>query len=325
MAEQQLGSDGLTAQEAAFFESGGAQTDGLVSTLATGEQTAAAPQEPASQQQQQTQQQDGTQQQPTEPRMVPLAALQEERAERKRMRDEMQRLQQQQEALVNRILTSQQSQAQEAAPQIPDYSQDPVGHLRAQNELLQRQMQQLAGHFSGQQQQQQQWTQQQQAEQALANFIAADEQTFRAQAPDYDAAATFLQQSRADEYRALGMNNPLEIHHALRADLAAMTNIAQRNGTSIAEAAYNLAKSRGYRPAQTSAQGGQAGTQQQDAASRLAAISQGQQHAASLSQTGGAAPAPMSIEKLLAMDDGEFAKATGGMNWQKLNAELSSR
>lgn len=317
MAEQ----EGFTPQEAAYFESGGAQTEGLSDAAPSSSEPVQQPVDSQAQPQDAQQQPQDQNQQPDQ-RMVPLAALQEERAERKRLRDDMQRMQQQQEALVQRILSTQQQQpaaAQEPQVQIPDYATDPVGHLRAQNELLQRQMREMAGYLSGQNEQQQQWTQQQQQQAAVANFIATHEQEFRAQAPDYDAAAQFLQKSRADEYRALGMTNPIQIQNALHQDLIAMANIAYQNGTNVAEAAYNLAKSRGYKAAAP-----QAGAQQHDNAARLAAISQGQQHAASLSQSGGAAPAPMSIEKLLAMSDSDFAKATSGMNWQKLNAELSS-
>lgn len=321
MAEQ----DGFTPQEAAYFESGGAQTEGLADAAPSSsepvQQPAAQPESPAQPAQQQ--QQDAAQQ--PDQRTVPLAALQEERAERRRLRDEVQQMRTQQDALVQRILQSQQQQPQQAAPQIPDFNTDPVGHLRAQNDLLQRQLQEVTGYLNGQNQQQQQFTQQQQAQQQLMHTLTADENRFRAQAPDYDAAAQFLQQSRAAEYRALGMTDPMQIQQALNADVAAMVNISQRNGTSVAEAAYNLAKARGYKPAQAAVAAQPGAAQQQDNAARLASISQGQQQSASLSQSGGAAPAPMSIEKLLAMDDAEFSKATGGMNWQKLNAELSAR
>lgn len=327
MAEQQTaGQEGLNAQEAAYFESGGASTEGLDAGAQTQTQTQqtqteghAADQQTAAQQQQQ---EPGQQQ---DQRMVPLAALQEERAERRRERDERQRLQQQQEALVQRILAAQQQpqQSQQAAPQIPDFNTDPVGHLRATNEQLQRQLMEVTGYLQGQNQQQQQMTQQQAAQMQIQHRLAADEAVFRQQAPDYDAAASFLQQSRAAEYRALGMTNPMEIQQALNQDVMAMVGIAQRNGTSVAEAAYNLAKARGYKSAPAAQRPGAA--QQQDAAAKLSTIAQGQQQSASLSGAGGGAVPPMSIEKLLAMSDAEFSKATNGMNWEKLNAELSGR
>lgn len=320
MAEQ----ESFTPQEAAYFESGGAQTEGLGDAAPSSSEPIQQTTDQHAQPAEPTQQPQDQQQQPDQ-RTVPLAALQEERAERKRIRDELQRMQQQQDALVQRILANQQQPApQEQQVQIPDYATDPVGHLRATNESLQRQLQQLTSYLSGQHQQQEQMTQQQQQQAAVANFIATHEQEFRAKAPDYDAAAEFLQRSRAEEYRALGMNNPIQIRNALQQDLIAMANIAYQNGTNVAEAAYQLAKARGYKQAAASPPLGADQRQQQDNAARLAAIAQGQQHAASLSQSGGAAPAPMSIEKLLAMSDAEFSKATSGMNWQKLNAELSS-
>lgn len=308
MAEQ----DGFTPQEAAYFESGGAQTEGLADASPSSS-------EPVQQQQQEPAQQQQQEQQPAEQRTVPLAALQEERAERKRLRDEVQQMRANQDALMQRLLASQQPQTQEPQVQIPDYATDPVGNLRAQLELQQRQFQQVVGYLNGQHQQGEQLTQQQQAHQAVQSHLLADEAAFRQTAPDYDAAAAFLQQSRAAEYRALGMVNPMQVQQALQQDIMAMVNIARQSGTNVAEAAYNLAKARGYK----GAQGGQQA--QQDAAARLATVAQGQQHAQSLSGTGGAAPSPMSMEKLLAMDDAEFAKATSGMNWQKLNAELSAR
>lgn len=324
MAEQQsAGQEGLTAQEAAYFESGGEHADGLGASTSSVPEAGEQAQQAAAQHQ--TQQDPVAQQQ--EQRTVPLAALQEERAERKRLRDEVQQMRDQQAALMQRILSAQQqpAQQQEQQIQIPDYATDPVGHLRAQNELLARQLQQVTAHVAGQTQQQQQMTQAQAAQLQFQHHLAADEAAFRQQAPDYDAAAVFLQQSRAAEYRALGMTNPMEIQQALNQDVMAMFGIAQRNGTSVAEAAYNLAKARGYKAAQAPGAGGQGQAQQQDNAARLATIAQGQQQAASLSGAGGGAVAPLSIEKLLSMSDTEFAKATSGMNWEKLNAELSAR
>lgn len=317
--------EGLNPQEAAYFESGGTQTEGLADASPSSSEPV---QQPAAHPEQQTQQQAQQQQEQTqqpEQRMVPLEALHEERAERRRLRDEMQQMRAQQDALVQRILQSQQQQPAQHAPQIPDFNTDPVGHLRAQNDLLQRQLREVTGYLGAQDQQAQQWTQQQAAQHQLMQTLTADEQRFRTRAPDYDAAAAFLQNSRAAEYRALGMTNPMEIQQALQADIAAMVNIAQRNGTSVAESAYNLAKARGYKAAQPAAGASQGAVQQQDNAARLAAVAQGQQHAQSLSGTGGAAPSPMSIEKLLAMSDADFAKATAGANWQTLNAELSAR
>lgn len=305
--------EGLTPAESKFFESGGQNTEGLSAGApdAGAQQPQEAPQAPEGQQ---APQQPEGQQQPQEQRTVPLAALQEERAERKRLRDELGQLRDQQNALVQRILASQQQpQQQPQQPQIPDFATDPVGHLRAKNELLERQLQQVAGYIGQQDQQQQQMTQAQRAQQEVQNFLVSDEARFRQQAPDYDAAAKFLQDSRAAEYRALGMQNPMEIQQALNQDVLAMVNIAQRNGTSVAEAAYNLAKARGYKTV----------APQQDAAARLANVAAGQQHAASLSQAGGGSAPPMSIERLLAMSDADFAKATSGTNWQQLNAELS--
>lgn len=311
----------LSPQEAAYFESGGAQTEGLSDASPSSSEPVQQPAaQPDAQPAQQTQQ---PQDQQPDQRTVPLAALQEERAERKRLRDEMQQMRTQQDQLVQRILANQQQaqQPQQAAPQIPDFNTDPVGHLRATNEVLQRQLQEVTGYLNGQNQQQQQLTQQQSAHQAVQNFVVAAEHEFRAQAPDYDAAAAFLQNSRAAEYRALGMTNPLQIQQALQQDIVAMANIAHQSGTNVAEAAYNLAKARGYKAAAPA----QGAAQQQDNAARLATIAQGQQQSQSLSGSGGGAPAPMSIEKLLQMDDAEFSKATNGMNWQKLNAELSAR
>lgn len=328
MAEQ----DGFTPQEAAYFESGGTLTEGLADAAPSSSEpvqqpadsAAAQPDAQAAAAAASQQQQDPAQNQPDQ-RTVPLAALQEERAERKRLRDEMQQMRQMQDALVNRIMQSQQPQQGAQAPQIPDFATDPVGHLRATNEQLQRQLQEVTGYLHGQSQQQQQFTQQQQAQQQLMQALTADENRFRAQAPDYDSAAQFLQQSRAAEYRALGMTDPMQIQQALNADVAAMVNISQQTGTSVAEAAYNLAKARGYKAAQAAGASAQGSTQAQDDAARLATIAQGQHQAASLTNAGGAAPSPMSIEKLLAMSDADFSKATSGMNWQKLNAELSAR
>ena len=130
-----------------------------------------------------------------------------------------------------------------------------------------------------------------------------DADKFKATAPDYMDAYNFLLQSRAQELQAIGYTDPQELHHALTADEFAIAQRAFQIGKSPAEMLYGLAKQRGYKGAAAPA----SGAKPSGGAERLDAIERGQAANKSLSATGGpGGDADMTAERLLAMPLDEF-------------------
>ena len=153
-------------------------------------------------------------------------------------------------------------QQEPEAPKLPSVDEDPIGHFTGQLAQMQRTIQELQ---NGGQQTRQQFEQSQQ-QQAFVSAVAQSEQAMRAAAPDYDAACEFLETGRVAELEAIyGDDNPqaaaMARHYGLPSVAhlrAAILNqdritVAQQAlmlGQSPAQLYYNLAKQRGYKPAQ---------------------------------------------------------------------------
>jgi hypothetical protein len=128
---------------------------------------------------------------------------------------------------------------------------------------------------------------------------ACDE--FEAAAPDFKAAYNYLLNSRAAELKAIGYDTPEALHNALIADEMAIAQMAFERGKSPAEMLYNLANQRGYKKEAAAEQG------KNSAAEKLEAIERGQAANKSLANTGGSSGDPeMTAEALIAMPAEEF-------------------
>jgi hypothetical protein len=127
---------------------------------------------------------------------------------------------------------------------------------------------------------------------------ACDE--FEATAPDFKAAYNFLLNSRAAELKAIGYDTPESLHNALIADEMAIAQMAFQRGKSPAEMLYNLASQRGYKKEA-------AADSKNSAAEKLETIERGQAAHKSLANTGGSSGDPeMTAEALIAMPAEEF-------------------
>ena len=127
---------------------------------------------------------------------------------------------------------------------------------------------------------------------------ACDE--FEATTPDFKAAYNHLLTARAAELRAIGYDDPQALHNALIADEMAIAQMAFERGKSPAEIIYNLSTQRGYKKEA-------AADTSKAAAEKLEAIERGQQANKSLSSTGGATgDQEMTAEALIAMPTDEF-------------------
>jgi len=134
----------------------------------------------------------------------------------------------------------------------------------------------------------------------FVNRYRNDAETFQKATPDYRTAYDFLLQSRAAELQAIGYDTPEALHQALIADETAIAEMAFSKNKSPAEMIYALAKQRGYKAAAPDPSKGKG-------AEKLETIERGQAANKSLSSTGGSAgDADMTAEALIAMPADEF-------------------
>lgn len=193
--------------------------------------------------------------------LVPLAALQEERTKRQEMQQQLLERQAAQDRLSERLARLLEQQQQLANPQpeveqIPDFDEDPRGHVEGLRRQFEQQLQQLQQVASGQQQN----NQQAQQFQMLQQRVSVDESTYRATNPDYDAAAQHFNDRKLAEYTALGMDL-VQARGQLARDVQGIAQIAYNTGRNPAEVLHNLAKAFGFngKPAPGNGGGGDTG------------------------------------------------------------------
>ena len=280
----------------------------------------AQPSQPSQQDPAQPGESAGEERAPQEQKMVDIRALHESRAREKEYREQvaesnrkMQLLEERTNLLLQQHFNRPQEQPQPQAPAIPDMATDPVGHIVARLDQTQQRVDQFG---QGSQQQQQAWTQQQQQAQVLQNFVMraqALENEFKIETPDYEAAFTHLNQVRGKELAKIGIRDPGERMRAIQQQNLIIADIAMQNGQNPAQVLYELAQDRGYAPARSPAEQEQAAEPEQvpngmTDRQRLDTLAAGQQQARSIGNMRGAAPPPLTAQRLLEMDGDEFMK-----------------
>lgn len=182
--------------------------------------------------------------------LVPLGALQEERNKRQELQQQLLERDQRQQQLNDRLtrLLEAQQLAQNPPPEpevIPDFDDDPRGHVNGLRRQFEQQMQQMQQLLGGQQQN----TQQAQYFQQVQSRVAVDEQTYRATNPDYNEAAQFFNDRKLAEYAALGLD-PVAARQQLAKDVFGVAQLAYQQNKNPAEVLHNLAKAFGHTPGQ---------------------------------------------------------------------------
>jgi hypothetical protein len=244
---------------------------------------------------------------PAQQKMVPHAALHEEREMRKaaeRAREEeRQRWEQRFEQLLQRVPQPQPQPAAATAPEIPAFDADPVGNIvgtqRAQG-ATQAQIVQALQNYAAEQQHQQAIGQ-------LQHWAIGQENAFVRENPAYSEATDFLKNNRRDELRAFGAGEG-DIERQLEKDRLEIAVIAHQRNLRFPEVIMQMARTRGFAPKAAAAAADTAAAQP-NAADKLASVAAGQQQSRSLGDARGTAPAPMTAARLLAMNDADFDKA----------------
>ena len=245
------------------------------------------------------------------PRIVPHAALHEERELRKAAEARNQLLEERTGQVLQALVENSRAAAQPEPPagpilpEIPPYERDPNAHILArlahQNHAqqgTQQLLEQIATRLN------QRHAVEQDAAQAQienARFIEA-ERRFASTTPDYPDAVRFLQGVRHAQLEAIGMRDQTMRDATLLTDARQIYQAATTTGVDPAAATYAIAKTMGYQP----------GAKPSGAAARIASTASGQrQNGAGLSGVRGSGPAPLTVQRLLEMSEADFARAIG--------------
>lgn len=247
-----------------------------------------------------------------EGRFVPLEALQEERAEKKQLREELKQFREWQAALAQRLqqlpayaetATARQAPAPDPKEKPLDYINHVLGQLQTNTVELQ------------------QWRQQQEAAaqqratvQQYADWAAAQEQEFAKAQPDYRDAYRYAAEVRDKELQALGYSDPTVRANITRMNTAEIVRNALQQGRNPAELVWEYARARGFRSKGGASAYAEAATARQ-AGSPEAKIAAGLQVAgAKLNQGGATGEGEVSAKDLAGITDPEeFEKA-----WKKV-------
>lgn len=250
---------------------------------------------------------------------VDLRALQEARASERELKQRNALLEQR----VNAILAQLQPTAQPAtaatqtqgpaADEVPG-EDDVVGRINWLVAQMQKQ--------GEQQTQERTATAEERQRSELQGKIAAVEQQFRATTPDYDAAITFVAESRDRELQMLYPYSTAEQRSAyIRNEWSNIAQGSMQAGLNVAEQVYNLAKARGFSGAAPQAPAAAAPKPVDPVA-----LASAQQRHQSLSDAGGGeSVAPIDAKALATMDDKAFnAWLSQKGNDKKLEAILGA-
>lgn len=264
---------------------------------------------------------------------VPLAELQEERKRRKAESEKREEAERNYLKLNERLSTLMEVAKAQQAPtvkddkiEVPDITADPVGHFKAQTEILRRQLEENLTWRKEQEdfrKKQEDQTTQVNNIQRLGQIVSAKEVEFRTTTPDYDEASVFLRQMRDGQLLAFGHEDLAERQQLLNQDAVAIAAQALAKGKNPAEVIYNMAKASGWKPKTAAPPAVTATALPTQPASvtdeqKVKMASNGQKANQSLSQIAGAATPPVTLESLLKLSDDEFAKATKGDKWRRL-------
>lgn len=246
-----------------------------------------------------------------EPKMVPLAALHEERERRKAEQKRSRELEAREARLAGRLDALNEAVKPKEAPRPLDVQTQPIEVLQ---ELKDFRDQTLA-----ERQQAQQFEQ-------FKSVYAAKAQEFAKETPDFKDAYKYVVESRIAELQAIGYDQNAASQMAAQDELN-IAGKAFQDGANPAERLYALAKARGYqKSAEAPAKAPNGSTEaipdpMARLESRLDTIAKGQAAGKSLGGSGGAPGETLTLESLAGMSDAEFAELESrmkGRDWEKL-------
>jgi hypothetical protein len=221
---------------------------------------------------------------------VPQQALHAEREKRKALEAELKPLKEQLEALAK---MREQIASRKPADLPPADDPAQVEHLRTRLAELEQGQTRISQHIDTQ-------TVNQAEMQQLGSVMHQSETKFREQKPDYDAAINHVVNARAQELSLYGLTPP-QIQQTIAEEATEIVRSAISQNRDPAELGYQIALSRGYRPAETANGGEQSKAQQ-----TIDAIAKAQAQSKSLGGAGGGKVAMLNAEAIMAMTPDEM-------------------
>ena len=214
---------------------------------------------------------------------VPLAALNESRAQLRQTQAELNAIRQQVQQFESLRQELEQARAQARQQQEEQqFNADPLG-------MLQKQMRELSEKVTQPQPQVQQYQEQQ-----LFTSIASQVQEFKKTTPDYDDALQHVLEARKNELMTMGATE-FDAQQRVAQEAQEIAINSLRAGQNPGQVVYQLAKLRGYTAKQIS--------------QKLETVAKGQAASTSLSKaSGGTDRGELSLAEIENMDDGEFDK-----------------
>jgi hypothetical protein len=286
----------LNAAETRFFDSGGQEVAPSL-TEASPEPQAEKDESAASAPEATTPEtaSDTPEKESREGRFVPLQALQEERAEKKQLRDELRQYREWQAQLTQRL---QQMPVQRDVSPLPDPQTQPLEYI---NHVLGN-MQANTAELQQWRQQQEQAAKQRSTLHQYASWATSQEREFTKTQPEYHDAYRYAAEARDKELQVLGYDDPGVRAGIVRNNTAEIINNAVQQGRNPAELVWEYARARGFTP-----KGARAGGDAEAAAKIAAGL---QAAGGKLNKGGAGGEGEMSAKDLAGINDpDEFEKA----------------
>jgi hypothetical protein len=214
------------------------------------------------------------------------AALKEERERRKQLQQKVADMEDKQTRFNQRIASA--FSDEQTVQKAPVFEENPAEYLRDKVEKTEKSTEELSNFFK-----------QQQTMTVLAGYGQSKINEFKQSTPDYDAAYAFARKDRVEEILELEGCTEAEAQFRANREEVALLASCKEKGKNPAEAIYKYAKRRGYKPAE--------GEETSEAEQTIDRIQKGQAASKSLSSSAGKPTAGLTMEKILAMDDEEFA------------------
>lgn len=231
----------LTAEENAYFESGGEKPLAIENT---GAETTSKPQPEAEGQGEQTRDEKG--------RFVPHQALHAEREEHKKTRAELAEMRQFKAVMEDRWNTLLKA-GEKTQEKDEDTPPDPSVDIFAFSKWQQDQLTKLNTKIAERERQETESRQAQERDRAIWSHWQSSVQSYAAQQADFGDAATFLAEARDKQLAALGVVDGRLKDKAARdaqvnEELKGIILASHQQGINPAEAVYQIAQQYGYQP-----------------------------------------------------------------------------
>jgi hypothetical protein len=233
-----------------------------------------------------------------EEKVVPYAAMHEERMRRKEIQKEMQALKERSELAEKRLSEL----AERFKPPVPKFEENPAAHLKHEIETVRGE---IAETKKFKEEHQKQLEEQRKQTEFIENYRSQAD-VFRSKTPDFDKAYQFVMQSRVSELKAIGYPD-LKVREIMANEERMIVEDAFNDEANPAERIYSLAKARGY------------AKEESEAEKQIKTVQEGVKSSKTLSKGGGTsggltaqALADMSEEEFAKLDEATFRKLLGG-------------